>query len=80
MGTDAAQWSPESVESAPVVPDAAPDASDPVEVALAEALKGATAAGQWSTVAQLARELEARRQAKAGTVDLAAARKRRGRR
>ena len=37
--------------------------SDPVEVALAEAIKGATAAGEWSVVAQLARELEARRNA-----------------
>lgn len=39
--------------------------SDPVEVALAEAIKGATAAGEWSVVAQLARELEARRNAHA---------------
>jgi len=37
--------------------------SDPVEAALAEAIKGATAAGEWAVVAQLARELEARRNA-----------------
>jgi hypothetical protein len=36
---------------------------DPIEAALAKALEGATAAGEWSTVAQLARELEARRKA-----------------
>jgi integrase len=34
---------------------------DPVEAALAKALEGATAAGRWDVVAQLARELEARR-------------------
>jgi hypothetical protein len=34
---------------------------DPVDAALAEALRGATAAGQWSVVSQLASELEARR-------------------
>jgi len=50
--------------------------SDPVEEALADALRGATAAGQWDTVAQLARELQARREARAGVVDLAAARRR----
>lgn len=37
--------------------------SDPVEVALAEALARASAAGEWAVVAQLARELEARRKA-----------------
>jgi hypothetical protein len=37
---------------------------DPVETALAEAIRGATAAGEWSTVAQLAKELEARRLAR----------------
>lgn len=36
---------------------------DPVEVALAEALARASAAGEWSVVSQLARELEARRKA-----------------
>jgi integrase len=51
---------------------------DPVEAALAAALKGATEAGEWSVVAQLARELEARRQARAGVVDLEHARARRG--
>jgi hypothetical protein len=36
---------------------------DPVEVALAEALSNASDAGKWDVVAQLARELEARRKA-----------------
>jgi hypothetical protein len=36
-------------------------ASDVVEHALAKALDGATSAGRWDIVAQLARELEARR-------------------
>jgi integrase len=43
-------------------------AIDPVETALAEALTKASAAGEWSVVAQLARELEARRQSRAGNV------------
>jgi hypothetical protein len=49
---------------------------DPVEAALAKALEGATAAGQWSTVAQLARELEERRKAHADVVSLATVRAR----
>jgi len=53
---------------------------DPVELALARALEGATAAGEWSTVAQLARELEARRTARVGVVSIEAERKRRGER
>jgi hypothetical protein len=51
---------------------------DPIEAALAEALRAATAAGQWTVVAQLARELEARREARAGVVQLHAERARRG--
>jgi hypothetical protein len=39
--------------------------SDPVEAALADALTRASAAGQWDVVASLARELEARRLARA---------------
>jgi hypothetical protein len=35
--------------------------ADPVETALADALTKASAAGEWTTVAALARELEARR-------------------
>jgi hypothetical protein len=35
-----------------------------VEAALAKALEGATAAGRWDVVAQLAKELEARRLAR----------------
>jgi hypothetical protein len=53
--------------------------ADPVEAALATALEGATRAGEWATVAQLARELEARRKAKERVVDLTSERARRGR-
>jgi hypothetical protein len=49
-----------------------------VTQALAAALAGATAAGEWALVAQLARELEARRVGAAGVVDLALERARRG--
>ena len=42
--------------------------TDAVEAALAEAIKVATSAGRWDVVAQLARELEARRVARAGNV------------
>jgi len=52
---------------------------DAVEQALAAALVGATAAGQWEVVARLAGELEARRKARSGTVDLASERAKRGR-
>ena len=45
-------------------------AADPVELALAVALERASLAGQWSAVEVLARELEARRKARAGVVDL----------
>ena len=58
--------------------DSACDSTDPVELALAAALEGATKAGEWSTVAQLGRELETRRQARGEVIDLAAERKRRG--
>jgi hypothetical protein len=37
---------------------------DAVEAALAKALGGATAAGRWDVVAQIAKELEARRLAR----------------
>jgi hypothetical protein len=37
-------------------------------VALAKAIEGASEAKEWATVAQLARELEARRAARAGNV------------
>jgi hypothetical protein len=46
-------------------------AVDAVESALALALEGATRAGEWATVAQLAKELEARRLARANVVMLA---------
>lgn len=42
-----------------------------VEDALAQAIAGATAAGQWAVVAQLARELEARRLDAAGVQSIA---------
>lgn len=50
---------------------------DVVEVALADALTKAATAGQWETVSQLARELEARRRARMAVVDLEAERNRR---
>lgn len=52
---------------------------DVVEAALAGALERAAAAGQWTVVEVLARELEARRRAWDGVVDLDAARARRRR-
>lgn len=54
-------------------------APDVVDAALAAAVQAASKAGEWATVAQLARELEARRVAHAGAsvVDLATARRRR---
>ena len=60
------------------VSDSSGSFADPIEGALAAALRGATAAGEWSVVAQLARALEARRQARVGVVDLEAARRARG--
>jgi hypothetical protein len=43
-------------------------AVDTVEVALADALRGATEAGRWDAVSQLAHELEERRRARSGNV------------
>jgi hypothetical protein len=43
-------------------------ANDPVEAALARALDRASEAGRFDVVAQLARELEARRLARSGNV------------
>ena len=51
---------------------------DPVEAALADALTRASAAGQWDVVTTIARELQARREARANVVDLEIARKNRG--
>jgi hypothetical protein len=51
--------------------------SDPVELALATALERASAAGQWTAVEVLAREIEARRKARAGVVQIEAGRRRR---
>jgi hypothetical protein len=50
---------------------------DALETALAGALAGAAAAGRWQTVEALARELEARRRARAGVPSLDGARARR---
>jgi hypothetical protein len=47
------------------------DATADVEGALARALDAAAAAGRFDVVAQLARELEARRVASSGAIDLA---------
>jgi hypothetical protein len=55
-----------------------PSADDPVKAALAVALTASSAAGQWSTVEILTRELEARRRSRAGVVDLAHLAKRNG--
>jgi hypothetical protein len=48
---------------------------NPVEEALVKAIGEASAAGRWDVVAQLARELEARRSARADVIDLAARRR-----
>ena len=61
----------------PSCPTLAQD-SDPIEGALSDALRAATAADQWTLVAQLASELEARRRSRAGVVELDKERKRRG--
>ncbi|MFZ5891287.1 MAG: hypothetical protein ACOY0T_09575 [Myxococcota bacterium] len=52
-------------------------AQDAVEAALADALTRAAAAGEWAVVGKLSGELEARRRARAGTVDLSEERARR---
>ena len=49
--------------------------TDPVELALATALERASAAGAWASVEILGREIEARRIARAGVVQLAARRR-----
>jgi integrase len=53
--------------------------NDPVERALANALNQATQAQQWDTVAELARELQARRQALSNVVSLDSVRAGKGR-
>lgn len=69
-GDDADRKTP---DSEPVGPAVGP-ALD-VEAALADALSKAAAAGRWDVVAQLARELEARRLASAGNVVALAAKR-----
>jgi hypothetical protein len=49
-------------------------AADPVEVALADALRRAALTGAWETVANLTVELRARREVRANVVDLREAR------
>jgi hypothetical protein len=56
----------ETAERAATRPSVETLSAPTVEDALAQALAGATAAGQWAVVAQLARELEARRLEAAG--------------
>jgi hypothetical protein len=55
------------------------EALNAVELALADAITRASAAGRFDVVAQLAREIEARRLASSNVVPLGAARARRGR-
>jgi hypothetical protein len=77
---EAAELSPGSPEVAPAERDRGNDgAIDAVEAALAKALTAASAAGRFDVVAQLARELEARRTARAGNVVAFDRAKRRGR-
>jgi hypothetical protein len=58
---------PTSADERNVLPRSAA-ALDPVETALTKALTEASAAGRFDVVAQLAKELEARRLARAGNV------------
>jgi 2C-methyl-D-erythritol 2,4-cyclodiphosphate synthase len=53
--------------------------ADAIEGALANALEAATGEGRWHVVAQLARELEARRLARATNVVALGAKRREGR-
>lgn len=87
-GRSEPQKSPEKTqEPAPAVPflyqGPAATVEDAVVAALSSAIANATAAGRWDVVAQLAKELDARRREREGeregVVDLAAERARRGR-
>lgn len=71
-----AKFDARAIENERVRLPSAPD-PDVVEVALADALRKAAAAGAWEQVGQLAREFEARRKARSETVDLATERARR---
>ena len=51
--------------------------ADPIEAALADALRRAAIAGAWDSAAALTAELRARREARAGVVSLDAARRKR---
>jgi hypothetical protein len=64
---------PQSGAANPAIPgslDTNLDASDVVEIALAEALTKAAAAGRFDVVGQIARELEARRLSRTGVTVL----------
>jgi hypothetical protein len=68
----------EQAQANPATPghlDASLDAPDAVEAALAAALSRAAAAGRFDVVAQLAKELEARRLARMGNVHALEARR-----
>ena len=57
-----------------------PDATaDPVELGIVKLMSRAADAREWDVVRELAAQLEARRKARAGIVDLGAERSRRGR-
>jgi hypothetical protein len=55
------------------------DGGDPIERALADAIVKASAAGQWTTVEVLSKELTMRREARAGVVKLDVERRKRER-
>jgi hypothetical protein len=67
-------WSERARDSEPVAESSSPlgageaEPDEGIEAALAQALLQAAAAGRFDVVAQLARELEARRLARAGNV------------
>jgi hypothetical protein len=56
------------ISASPDDPTGAGDVDEAVERALAAGISGATAAGRFDIVAQLARELEARRCLRAGNI------------
>lgn len=70
LGHDGASGSANLATSGDVITSAI--SSDPVETALADALQRAAAAGAWDAVAAVTAELRARREVRAGVVDLSA--------
>jgi hypothetical protein len=79
-GTFAPSGAPKPSESAPsgVLTEPTASIADPVEAALADAVRKATDADAWDVVKAIVGELEARRKARAGVVDLDAVRRERG--